>query len=127
MRMGFELNLAQTQKLIMTPELRQAIQILQFNNVELMEYINKQLEVNPFLEVADKPKETVAKEEEVRPDSNKEEIDWKEIVEKYDDVSYRTYAEHGDGDLKQTFESYTSRKITLKEHLMMQLGYSTNT
>lgn len=48
MKMGFELNLSQTQKLIMTPELRQAIQILQFNNVELTDFINKQLEVNPF-------------------------------------------------------------------------------
>ena len=64
MKMGFELNLTQTQKLIMTPELRQAIQVLQFNNVELMEFINKQLEVNPFLEPIDKNSEAISKEEQ---------------------------------------------------------------
>ena len=94
MKMGFELNLTQTQKLIMTPELRQAIQILQFNNVELMEYLDKQLEANPFLESMDKKNDTDSKEEQVvetKKDDSKDEVDWKEVIEKYDDISYKTY------------------------------------
>ena len=125
MKMGFELNLSQTQKLIMTPELRQAIQILQFNNVELMEFIYKQLEVNPFLESADnKNQETDSTEEQkvVEKSDNKDELDWKEITERYDDLSYKAYEKTADSDDKQTFESYTSKKMSLKDHLMVQLG-----
>lgn len=126
MKMGFELNLEQSQKLIMTPELRQAIQILQFNNVELMEYINKQIEVNPFLEMTEKRKDSLAKEEkDEKKDNSKDEIDWKEIVEKYDDISYKAY--NSSYEHKQTFESYTSKKMSLKDHLMTQLGVTIKT
>lgn len=130
MKMGFELNLSQTQKLIMTPELRQAIQILQFNNVELMEFIYKQLEVNPFLESVDNKNQEIGASEESEPDNNfeksdnREEIDWKEITEKYDDLSYKAYEKNVDSDDKQSFESYTSKKMSLKDHLMVQLGVS---
>lgn len=135
MKMGFELNLSQTQKLIMTPELRQAIQILQFNNVELMEFIYKQLEVNPFLESVDnKSQESSSGEEHTEYEKsdfdksdNKDEIDWKEITEKYDDLSYKAYEKTADSDEKQTFESYTSKKMSLKDHLMVQLGVSVKT
>lgn len=130
MKMGFELSLSQTQKLIMTPELRQAIQVLQFNNVELMEYLNNQLESNPFLEVVDKKrddnKEDNDKYESYSDDSKGEEY-WKDIIEKYDDISYKSYANPNDEDNKQSFESYVSKKISLKEHLMLQLGVSTKT
>ncbi|WP_242631612.1 RNA polymerase factor sigma-54 [Sedimentibacter sp. zth1] len=127
MKMGFELNLSQTQKLIMTPELRQAIQVLQFNNVELMEYINNELESNPFLEVDDKKKETNKEDNEnleSYKDDSKNEIDWKEVIEKYDDISYKSNNYNNDKDNRQSFDSYVSKKISLKEHLMFQLGLS---
>lgn len=130
MKMGFELNLTQTQKLIMTPELRQAIQILQFNNVELTEYIEKQLEVNPFLESIDKNAESVSKEEnhvELNKSDKKDEIDWKDVIEKYDDISYKAYGNAVNSEEKQTFETYTSKKMSLKDHLMLQLGVSVKT
>ncbi|MEA5094468.1 RNA polymerase factor sigma-54 [Sedimentibacter saalensis] len=134
MKMGFELNLSQTQKLIMTPELRQAIQILQFNNVELMEFIYKQLEVNPFLESVDNKVQESSSDERAEYEKsdfdksdNKDEIDWKEITEKYDDLSYKAYEKTADSDEKQTFESYTSKKMSLKDHLMVQLGVSVKT
>jgi len=130
MKMGFELNLTQTQKLIMTPELRQAIQILQFNNVELMEYIDKQLEVNPFLESIDKNSEAVSKDDapvEIKKNDSKDEIDWKEVLEKYDDISYKAYGNNVNSEERQTFETYTSKKMSLKDHLMLQLGVSVRT
>ena len=121
MKMGFELNLEQTQKLIMTPELRQAIQILQFNNVELLEYLNKQIEANPFLDTTEKRKDSNIKEEEnAKKEKSSDEIDWKEVIEKYDDISYKSY--NSNYENKQTFESYTSKKMSLKDHLMTQLG-----
>ncbi|NLB32184.1 MAG: RNA polymerase sigma-54 factor, partial [Tissierellia bacterium] len=123
MKMGFELNLSQTQKLIMTPELRQAIQILQFNNVELTDYINKQLEVNPFLESVDnKSDESSSNDEPVTESKENEEVDWRELAERYDDLSYKAYERNTDNESKQSFESYTSKKLSLKDHLMVQLG-----
>jgi RNA polymerase sigma-54 factor len=120
--MGFELNLSQTQKLIMTPELRQAIQILQFNNVELTDFINKQLEINPFLESVDNKSDAASNDDQAVENKENEEIDWIELADKYDDFSYKTYDKYGDDENKQSFESYTSKKLSLKDHLMMQLG-----
>ncbi len=48
MRMGFNLQLEQSQKLIMTPQLQQAIKILQFTSLELDKYINQELEKIQF-------------------------------------------------------------------------------
>ncbi len=50
MKLGYELTIEQTQKLSMTPELIQAIQILQFNNQELVDYVQNELLENPVLE-----------------------------------------------------------------------------
>ena len=47
------LELRQSQSLVMTPQLQQAIKLLQLSNVELSEYIEKELEQNPLLERED--------------------------------------------------------------------------
>jgi RNA polymerase sigma-54 factor len=127
MKMGFELSLSQTQKLIMTPELRQAIQILQFNNVELSEYLNNQLEANPFLEVVEKKDDNEKDSSYADDDNSNDKIDWKEVIERYDDISYKANAVATDTENRQSFESYTSKKASLKEHLMLQLGMSAKT
>ncbi|AEP08505.1 RNA polymerase factor sigma-54 [Micavibrio aeruginosavorus] len=44
------LDLRQSQNLVMTPQLQQAIKLLQMNNIELAEYIEEELEKNPLLE-----------------------------------------------------------------------------
>ena len=44
------LDLRQTQSLVMTPQLQQAIKLLQFSSLELVEYVETQLEQNPLLE-----------------------------------------------------------------------------
>ena len=50
MRLGYDLTIEQAQKLVMIPELIQAIQILQFNTNELDAYVQEQLLINPVLE-----------------------------------------------------------------------------
>ena len=50
MRLGYDLTIEQTQKLTMTPELIQAIQILQFNTQELETFVQDELMQNPVLE-----------------------------------------------------------------------------
>ena len=50
MQITQNLKLKQSQSLVMTPQLQQAIKLLQLNNLELSNLINKELEENPFLE-----------------------------------------------------------------------------
>src|ERR1700733_5923076 len=47
------LDLRQTQSLVMTPQLRQAIQLLQYSNLEASQFIEDELLKNPLLEQAD--------------------------------------------------------------------------
>lgn len=44
------LDLRQSQTLVMTPQLRQAIQLLQYSNVEVADFVEHELERNPLLE-----------------------------------------------------------------------------
>ena len=44
------LELRQSQSLVMTPQLQQAIKLLQLSNLELAEYVEQELEKNPMLE-----------------------------------------------------------------------------
>jgi len=50
--MEARLSLRQTQRLVMTPMLQQAIHLLQLSTVELQELLQKELEENPLLEEA---------------------------------------------------------------------------
>ncbi len=50
MAMGPRLEFRQTQNLVMTPQLRQAIKLLQFSNIEVAAFIEEELERNPLLE-----------------------------------------------------------------------------
>ena len=47
------LNLKQGQSLVMTPQLQQAIKLLQMSNMEVAEFVAEELEKNPLLEVAE--------------------------------------------------------------------------
>jgi RNA polymerase sigma-54 factor len=49
------LDLRQTQALVMTPQLQQAIKLLQLSNLELAAFIDSELEQNPLLERDDAP------------------------------------------------------------------------
>ncbi|MGG7566853.1 RNA polymerase factor sigma-54 [Rhodovulum sp. DZ06] len=57
MKMGPRLELRQSQQLVMTPQLQQAIKLLQMNNLDLSAFIEAELERNPILErpAADAP------------------------------------------------------------------------
>jgi RNA polymerase sigma-54 factor len=53
MALSTRLVMRQGQALVMTPQLLQAIKLLQFSNVELAAYIDEELEKNPLLDRAD--------------------------------------------------------------------------
>jgi len=47
------LDLRQSQQLVMTPQLQQAIKLLQLSNLELADYVTQEVERNPILEIGD--------------------------------------------------------------------------
>src|SRR4051812_17844682 len=63
------LQLRQSQALVMTPQLMQAIKLLQLSSLDLVAYVDAELERNPLLERADdgeqeRPAESAASEAE---------------------------------------------------------------
>lgn len=139
MRLGYDLTIEQTQKLVMTPELIQAIQILQFNTQELDSYVQEQLLTNPVLEQgASAPgepqehseQESGTREEASSPEKNDQdgEIDWKEYLKdrQYDDISYRQWEYKDPEEKENSYEQYTTYDVTLPEQLMFQLQFASH-
>ena len=62
MALGPRLELRQGQSLVMTPQLQQAIKLLQMSNLELQAFVESELEKNPLLE-RDEKRETQASAE----------------------------------------------------------------
>ena len=60
MALAPKLEFRQSQQLVMTPQLQQAIKLLQLSNLELSEYVEEQLEQNPFLERNEAPADAPA-------------------------------------------------------------------
>jgi len=136
MRLGYDLTIEQSQKLVMTPELIQAIQILQFNTQELDTYVEEQLLINPILELDGNHFEAKGQTEEPEKEMNQsagekeykkkdEEFDWAEHFKEreYDDISYKQWEYRSSEKEEYSFEQFVSSDITLTEHLMFQLQF----
>lgn len=50
MALSQRLDLRQSQSLVMTPQLQQAIKLLQLSNIELSDFVDREIEQNPLLE-----------------------------------------------------------------------------
>lgn len=124
MRLGYGLNLEQTQKLIMTPELRQAITILQLSALDLSTYVEEQLLENPLLENLEESADSkVAEVEppvpEESPIDDKWEVDWQDYF--HDQDENRVRQERVVEDDKRRFDPFVAAAPTLLEHLLEQL------
>ena len=98
--MAFELrqNLKLSQQLIMTPQLQQAIKLLQLSRLELVDTINQEMEENPLLEETS-PDEGNEEEvhSEVEEDVQSIEREETKAVERADELT-------GEGDGKADFD-----------------------
>ena len=141
------LSLKQSLQLVMTPQLQQAIKLLQLSRMELNDLVNTEMLENPILEEtlegAEKPDEHATgdkvqqetdkvndrierseKVEEVKGDEGANEIDWEKYLE-----NYGSYIPAGAGvrrsqDDLPSFESVLTKKTSLTDHLMWQLRMS---
>lgn len=109
MKLGHDLTIEQTQKLALTPELIQAIQILQFNNQELDGYVQEQLLINPVLESVE-PSNDKSSEDFELPDPERLYSNYRGEFSREDRKEY-------------PFEQYAVSDVTLVEHLMFQLQF----
>ena len=81
MKLSYGLTIEQTQKLTMTPELIQAIRILQFNTQELDNFVQGELLENPVLEYD--------RTADIEPPKEKPDFDLREkIKEDYNKIIY---------------------------------------
>lgn len=122
MRISYNLKLEQTQKLIMTPELQQAINLLQLSALDLQTYVQNELLSNPVLEI-DEGEEPDKRTEEVTVTDGmeKDPIDWDEYLRDQclEPLPYVSMRQQEDSP---GFDYYLSKEPTLQEHLLFQLG-----
>ena len=79
MQLSTSLNLKQKQSLVMTPQLQQAIRLLQMTNLDLSQYLENECFENPFLEVT--------KEDEIKTNNKEQkEEDTKEFSQKSENL-----------------------------------------
>lgn len=127
------LDLRQSQQLVMTPQLQQAIKLLQLNNMELSEFIESELEQNPLLEKGEKEETESAPEQPEQKDEVQAEFDEAWTGNEARQASSGDYdpgssmAAMGSGgsanfeDIENSFENRMSQHKTLREHLTEQL------
>ena len=116
MKLSYGLTIEQTQKLTMTPELIQAIRILQFNTQELDNFVQGELLENPVLEFD--------RTADIEPPKEQPDFDLREKVkEDYDDISYKQWQYSKDKDTF-SFEQFVSKDETLEDSLLLQLTFS---
>jgi len=114
-KLGYQLNMAQTQKLIMTPELRQAINVLQLTALELNNFIQDQLLENPLLEITE---ENPPATNEPIEEGEKFDPEWQEYFNDGSDLGYQQESKE-----YVPFEQFVSQTPSLEDFLEEQLLY----
>jgi RNA polymerase sigma-54 factor len=139
MRFTQDFRLLQAQRLVITPELRQAIKILRLPSLELGAYLQEQVLQNPLLELADETgndepeasdsidegtaegaiaeREAADEREAQGPESLE---DWVEYFQDSSDLGYLGPREHR-SDLPVLVETIPAETATLAAHLLLQL------
>jgi RNA polymerase sigma-54 factor len=90
MAVSQRLDLRQTQSLVMTPQLQQAIKLLQLSQAELSAFVDQELEGNPLLERDEAPAEGAAAEPaQAEPEPEAESSLAAEVREQWEETSGR--------------------------------------
>src|SRR4030042_283217 len=132
------LELRLSQKLILTPQLQQAIKLLQLPHLELSEFLSQELIENPFLEesVEEIPVEELTQEEKESVEIEEAQEDAEAPLEKIMNFTVDEYFEERGYDGKDlgyfnpgtvsppSFEQFLTRGPDLYDHLLWQLRFS---
>lgn len=128
-----QLKLAQ--QLVMTPQLQQAIKLLQLSRLELLETVQQELLDNPFLEESAGDEATAADQPESRQDAAEEGIydkelardaDWEDYLGEFASTPRLVQSrEFESAEEISPLEARYAAKPTLEGHLFWQLRLST--
>jgi RNA polymerase sigma-54 factor len=134
-----------SQQLVMTPQLQQAIKLLQLSRLELVNLVQQELQENPVLEEAAETEEVVTPPSEVQTEAEPPEpqvteatevapereptdaekvadLDWQSYMDAYPQTSF---SERPEEDERRSLESTLTRRPMLSDHLEWQLQLST--
>ena len=98
MALELKQTLKLTQQLVMTPQLQQAIKLLQLNRIELVDLVSAELQENPILdETAEfeddaeikKETETLGTEDKGAENADTPDIDWDTYLDTYSNIGYK--------------------------------------
>jgi RNA polymerase sigma-54 factor len=147
MALELKQHLRMSQQLVMTPQLQQAIKLLQLSRMELVDLVQTEMNENPLLEAPEEGEEEgvtqgaspaeaaeidaqpIAKEadrsEEVKGEEGANEIDWDQYLDHYQLQGHTAPSNRGllDEDLPG-YEATLSKKTDLVDHLVWQLRLS---
>ena len=130
--MELKLDLRLSQKLVMTPQLQQAIKLLQLSRLELQQVLTQNLLENPLLEEEEEEEEEEEKEEEKNEDSWEETETFPDPLspegwEDYYGSDWRSGDSNSSASTDGDFPSYDqtlTKPATLEDHLQWQLQLS---
>lgn len=116
--MEYSINLTQEQKLVMTQEMQLSIKMLQMSVNDLREYIDKEYEENPILDIKDHSQEKSS----ISEDKTMDKYDYKEMVKyfEFDNYGAQSYGSYDSDDDVSPF-NFISEKKSLKEYLKEEL------
>ena len=126
MAIGMKQQLKMQQSLVMTPQLQQAIKLLQLSRLELENLVTAELTENPLLEESqeqeseDKGEDRAARETQEKIVEGEDSFDWQTYVESYN-PSTTAGAPTATSDEQASYENVTVRTTDLYGHLMWQL------
>jgi len=132
MAMELRLNLRQTQRMIMTQSLQQAIGLLQLSRLELVQAVRQEMEENPVLEEelveegsvsAEAPAEAPAEEGSAEGEDRISDFDWESYLQ--DASDYRREYPREEVE-RWSPEERMTRPRSLGDHLLFQLHLSTS-
>ena len=119
-----KLDLKQAQQLVMTPQLREAISMLQLNNLDLAELVEKELEHNPLLEKDESNPDPDKQDNPDTPDAN----DNTNTDDSFDagssDAAIGKGGRSDFADSDYVLENTAEAQKDLRTHLMDQLSIS---
>jgi RNA polymerase sigma-54 factor len=122
-----------SQNLIMTPQLQQAIRLLQLSRVELLETVQQELLENPFLEESYEEAPPVLEEQRTSAEEDADaytreaakNADWEDYLGEFASTSRQSsQREQENPEEGATFEARYAAKPTLEGHLHWQLRLS---
>ena len=121
-----ELQIKQSQKLIMTPQLQQAIKMLQLSNLDLNQRIEEELVENPALEKEERQEYSLDEVNEEVIQQKIDKVQDEKVKEDFDEESIIAdsdfpFTGSGEDKKREFIEGTVSRDETLREYLLRQV------